>query len=295
MSYDLFFKASGKQPDRHDFEEYFDARPHYHIDDTAVGYENENTGVYFTFELSDSAGDADEFGPDEGELDTSVDDAADAYWVVFTMNYGKPNFFALEAATEVGAFIEHFNLSVADRENFSDADFLALWKAGNAAACGTMAAVKKGVTFTTLSADILEINWRWNLGVEKLREEIEEHLYVPTIAYVKQNGCVKSAVVWLDEIPICLPKVDLVIIGLKTSAPADDAENGDEELVACEWDRIVPFMSDFQCAQEPILHYKIAFEERPRKLFEFILSLPTCSDDMEGLGRDEVFDAELFK
>ena len=86
--------------------------------------------------------------------------------------------------------------------------FWRVWKAGNKAACETMAAVKKGVTFATFSANALERNWRWNFKVEKLREEIEEHIYVPSIAYVKHKGCVKSAVVWLDEIPICLPKVD---------------------------------------------------------------------------------------
>ena len=130
MSYDLFFKASGQQPDRHDFEEYFDGRPHYHIDDTAVGYENENTGVYFAFELSDSAGDEAEFGSEETIADTSADDASDDYWVVFTMNYGRPNFFALEAVTEVRAFIEHFNLTVADHNRFSDDDFLAGLESG---------------------------------------------------------------------------------------------------------------------------------------------------------------------
>ncbi|MEI6233748.1 MAG: hypothetical protein WCT04_11890 [Planctomycetota bacterium] len=171
MSYDLFLKATDRQPDRHDFEEYFDDRRHYSIDDTAVWYENDSTGVYFSFELSDAASDNDDFGSDDESAAQLAKEEGDDYWVVFNMNYARPHVFALEALREIRAFIDHFNLAIDDPQiggmghgPFTDVGFLSGWNHGNALACGALAHEKDRVR-NHYPTDLMERNWRWNVDV----------------------------------------------------------------------------------------------------------------------------------
>ncbi len=114
MSYDLFLKSESLTAD--EFESYFNSRPHYTLNGDQAFYENEDTGVYFSFD----------YAPDE--LGT----------VAFNLNYYRPHFFGLEAAPEVEAFVWAFNLTIDDPqiEGMSDGPFsvdglLRGWNAGN--------------------------------------------------------------------------------------------------------------------------------------------------------------------
>ena len=89
MSYDLFFKPRRGDADSSQFAEYFRNRRHYKVDVPEVLYENEDTGVYFMFDL--------EREPDEDE--------GTHYPVALNLNYFRPSFFGLEAEPEVTAFV----------------------------------------------------------------------------------------------------------------------------------------------------------------------------------------------
>lgn len=83
MSYDLFFRpALTEQPaSPEDFIRYFAQRRHFTTKNGQSWYQNEDTGVYFSFELT----------PDE------VDPAPS--WVQFNLNYARPRSFVVEAGT----------------------------------------------------------------------------------------------------------------------------------------------------------------------------------------------------
>ena len=116
MSYDLFLKSNAAALDADGFEAYFDTRPNYTVNNGQAFYENEDTGVYFSFD----------YASDEAET------------VAFNLNYFRPHFFGLEAAPEVAAFISAFNLNIHDPQTdgmgdgpFSVEGFLRGWNAGN--------------------------------------------------------------------------------------------------------------------------------------------------------------------
>ncbi len=321
MSYDLFFKATTRQPDRHDFEEYFESRANYEINDTQAWYENESTGVYFSFELSDSSEDdfddpqspmsgsiADDAADDRDrededcKLDTSADDAADDYWVAFNMNYFRPHTFALEAATEIKAFVDYFQLAVIDPQNdeahpspFKETQFTNGWNAGNLAAYQDMLRADDKRKPFVLATAALEQNWRWNFTVAERQEHLAEDIFVPTIMYIKHRGEIKSVVCWPDAIPILIPHVDMFVIGRNTLAipPLSEEESGETALV--DWSALLPHLDSFPHILSPIPHYKLSYEKAPCTLIHFVQSLSILADEVEGVGKDEVLNAELIE
>jgi hypothetical protein len=101
VSYDLFFRSNpaGKPINENTFREYFFNRPHYQIENrTQAWYSNEDTGVYFAFELS---------GPAE-EQDGEPRDAS------FNLNYYRPHIFGMEAEPEVSGFVATFEPVIMD-------------------------------------------------------------------------------------------------------------------------------------------------------------------------------------
>src|SRR5262249_30275746 len=97
MSYDLFFYRDKEQPaiTGTAFQKYFRARADYQVKDSQVWYENEDTGVYFSF--------------DYGEREEEE--------VSFNMNYNRPHIFGLEAELDVSAFVQFFRVLVDDPQD----------------------------------------------------------------------------------------------------------------------------------------------------------------------------------
>src|SRR5438046_1840056 len=73
MSYDLFLSGL---PKAGKLREWFSERGNYQVGDTQAVYQNEATGVYFTFGIEDKK-------------------------IVFNLNYFRPSFYGLEAEIEV--------------------------------------------------------------------------------------------------------------------------------------------------------------------------------------------------
>jgi hypothetical protein len=83
MSYDLFFLTPSMESSSAEFNRYFAQRPNFSMKDRQAWYQNDDTGVYFSFEHVEHG------------------DEPAGYWVQFNINYARPRFFALEALPEV--------------------------------------------------------------------------------------------------------------------------------------------------------------------------------------------------
>jgi hypothetical protein len=212
VSYDLFFLTRDRQPPLtiDDFRSYFGGRDHFsvHGDDADQAlYENDDTGVYFSFRHS---GSEDATAPEEPD-----DDLRDAN-VSFNLNYWRPHVFGLEAEPEVGAFVTRFALLVEDpqtegmgRGAYSPSLFLAGWNAGNRFA---YRAFQEQLDEPPASLPHAEIDrcWRWNRRVRELQRRLGDDVFVPRISFVRHRDRVASYVVWGDGLPIALPRTDLM-------------------------------------------------------------------------------------
>ncbi len=209
MSYDLFLRARGGAPlDRDAFERFFRARRRYRVEAGHAQYENDDTGVYFSF-------DHDAHGT-----------------VAFNLNDFRPHVFALEAEPELAAFVAAFDPAVEDPQvdgmgegPYSAEGFLRGWSAGNRVA--HRAFLEHGGDrsgLLTLPAATIERHWRWNLARAELSAELGDAVFVPKIRYFREHGRCVASVMWGDAVPIALPEVDRVVLvrdELRTVADGD--------------------------------------------------------------------------
>ena len=297
MSYDLFFLTKDEQPPLtlDDFRAYFAGREHFSIqgdDADQALYENEDTGVYFSFAHSGAEAQA---GPEEVE-----DDLRDAH-VSFNLNYWRPHVFGLEAEPEVSAFVRHFGLLVEDpqtegmgRGAYSPDGFLAGWNAGNRFA---FRAFQEELDEPPASLPRAEIDrcWRWNRGVRELQRRLGEDVFVPRISFVRHDGRIASYVVWGDGLPIAIPRTDLVALVRRDLAPKRhlfrkrDAAVSWVERAALE-ELLAEGRSDG--GGEYVL---LEYEDPPEQVVTFFVEARGSDDSaFERLPVDQVLDAELL-
>ena len=273
MSYDLFLKSEFATLAADEFESYFIARPHYTFNSGQAFYENEDTGVYFSFD----------YAPDE--LGT----------VAFNLNYYRPHFFGLEAAPEVAAFVAAFNLSVHDPQTdgmgegpFSMEGFLRGWNAGNRFGYRAILSQDEPPKAQVYPTAELERVWRWNLNRAALQKQIGELLFVPKFMFFKGLKQARSAVVWPDACPIFIPKADIVIV------LRDELSNTtDREVTVVEWSTIESVVQTFP-ADAAHGHFRLDYQIAPDSIAQFIRSLPIVTQESEsGIPYDSVLNAEL--
>jgi hypothetical protein len=93
VSYDLYFEPRSGALDLHEIAAYFSSRPNYEVNPTQAWYQNEETGVYFVFEMQSR---------EETE-------GTEYYPVALNINYFRPSYFIEEAEPEITAFIRMFD------------------------------------------------------------------------------------------------------------------------------------------------------------------------------------------
>jgi hypothetical protein len=197
MSYDLFLKGL---PSEDTLREWFDGRRNYQLKETQAFYENETTGVYFSFDFR------------EGSL-------------AFNLNYYRPSFFGLEAEIEVTALVDEFKPKIDDPQSegmgegpYSPEGFLRGWNAGNRFAHQAIGP-RDSQPKLTLPTQTLHDVWRWNYA----REDYQERLgtvdmvtsYVPTIWFLTRPSepqRVITAAVWGEAMPFAMPELDALLI-----------------------------------------------------------------------------------
>lgn len=183
---------------------------------TQAWYENPDTGVYFSFELTLD---------DEEPLDHEAESTKPP-WAMFNINFCRPCFFAMEAAIELQAFVERFGKEIEDPQvdgndtgEYVTHRFVSGWNHGNRFGVrGTLSGPTDGQP-PVRPHEELERVWCWNSGRARLQEQVGDDVFVPRINYVRRGGEPASATVWSDGIPTLFPETDGVIVYRKELRP----------------------------------------------------------------------------
>jgi hypothetical protein len=287
MSYDLFFntRPETSRIGHVAFQDYFRERAHYQVSELQAFYQDEDTGVYFSFDYRDE--DAAEAGEDPP-----------AYEASFNLNYYRPHVFGLEAEPEVTAFVSRFNLLIDDpqmegmgRGAYSPAGFLRGWNAGNRV--GYHAVLKsenKPDRVDFLAGDEIERCWRWNYRRAALQDK-HDSMFVPRIMFLRDTG-VRTFVVWSDAIPTVFPKVDLVILYRKELSQLKLNE-GEADLALCTMQELLQLSLEFQRGPDDSL--MLAYDEPPETALELFRKKKRHPEKLEGLSVDDVLNAEMVQ
>ncbi|HET6250051.1 MAG TPA: hypothetical protein VFE47_20335 [Tepidisphaeraceae bacterium] len=291
MSYDLFFRrrTSRQSVSRQDLDAYFSDRPSWTTESPQASYSNEDTGVYFSFFHSDAR---------ETDGDDEVEPHPLALPIAFNLNYFRPHPFGLEAETEVGEFVRHFDLTISDPQTSGMGDgeyfaegFLRGWNAGNAFAYSAIGAMDGPREYFSLPGDLIEAGWRWNLNRNLRAEELEIDLvaaFVPRVMFLNYDGNLNTAVVWGDGIPILLPDVDRVIVPRKELAP------GADDVVFFTREEIQPLVSGFEKVPgEPSFH-RLIYEQPPAAIRQAIRNKAVPATKPKIIPFDQVLNQELL-
>ena len=284
MSYDLYLQPRGGSLDQ--IRAHFQSRPNYNLTESEALYENQATGVYFSFWLKDES-------------------------MAFNLNYFRPHVFALEAETELTALIERFELGISDPQSegmgdgpYSPEGFLHGWNAGNRFAHRAFAQEMKPADLRTLPTRALFEVWNWNFLkpiYEDLLCSIEMTVgFVPTIVLLetaREPGRVITAVIWADAMPIALPHVDHVLV-------AGELAPMGPTLVP--FAQIAPLLSTYPKRQghrftldmerEVALHHiMVDHDEPPPGLISDLRALVAgrIPEELSRIGIDQVLDREL--
>lgn len=312
MSYDLDFcvPEGAPAPTTAELEAYFRGRPWYQLNGTQAFYGNEDTGVYFTFELEERSPDEDEESRAAGEGEE--EDPADGLRPIalsFNINYVRPSVFGLEAERELSALVERFGLSVDDpqmngmgRGPYSAAGFLAGWGHGNA--FGYRAVVEhirkepgeQAATFTTvLESAELERCWRWNLQRADLQREMGEEVFVPRISFLRWDGGIRSFAVWGDAMPIALPDVDVLMLVRQQLAPRRFLLFRPQDVAIAAFADLGPLLALAREERTPLPHRVFRYDTPPLAMVEFFQSRPRVRAAQLGVPLDKILDAELLE
>jgi hypothetical protein len=216
VSYDLLFRPRGNRLSRVSFREYFTSRRSYTFRETQEGahaaYENEDTGVYFSFVWGDGCGPS------------------------MRVNYVRPHVFGLESEREVTAFVTSFEPAIDDPQSegmgqgpYTPEGYLRGWNAGNVSACRAFSSALEGASDDRACrrrwpAATLERMWRWNFHrwrTQDVFSTIEmEPWFVPRIVLLDDSKELRSAVVWSPRVMILVPEVDAVLVPAAAGSPS---------------------------------------------------------------------------
>jgi hypothetical protein len=280
VSYDLFFATR----DNHalitetDFISYFSNRNNYKISGSDAGYFNEDTGVYFSFSYEEE------------------------YIATFNINYWRPGFFALEAASEIEPFVSYFDLIVDDpqrdgmgRGDFSREAFIAGWTKSNKWACSIFKERSEQVFL--YPGDILKRYWQWNFERKELQRYFGESIFVPKISFAAMADGVKSYAVWGDAYPIIIPRVDALFLVRETLTRRQWFKKK-RETTFVEWREIEELLSRYSVAHSdikcPIEYYLLDYDTPPSAITRFLRAKPALDNKIQGLAPDQIIDAEFL-
>jgi hypothetical protein len=313
VSYDLSFcvPEGAAAPTVAELEEYFRSRPWYQLNGSQAFYQNEDTGVYFSFDLeapaSEEDGDPDDAA--EGARPGPPQDGLRPIPLTFNVNYVRPSVFGLEAERELGALVERFALSVDDpqmngmgRGPYGPAGFLAGWNTGNA--FGYRAVVEQirkdpggqGSTLTTVmeSAE-LERCWRWNIQRAALQRTLGDDVFVPRISFMRWESGIRSFAVWGDAMPIALPDVDVLMLVRQQLAPRRFLFFRPQDVAIAEFADLGPLLALAQDERTPVPHRVFRYAAPPAAMVEFFRSRPRFRAAQLGVPLERILDAELIE
>ncbi|MFT3807264.1 hypothetical protein [Arenimonas sp.] len=284
MSYGLLFKPRSGPFDPVGFEEYFRRRPHYRLEATQAWYENQDTGVYFHFDLQQA---------DDG-------DEGEHYPVAFNINYFRPRHFIREAEPEVRAFIQHFDLLVADFQTngmgegeYASEKLLAGWDHGNELAFSVVLGKGEGERPNVLHqpTEVIERVWRWNLDRERVQSTLDEDKFVPLVMFFRLDGELVTGCVWPDGIPMVLPPVDVLCLARKQLAPRRLFRKV-EDMVFVRWQDVLPVFQKFgNSGADGVV--TLDYLTAPPEVAKFFRSFPARRENVSLVSAENVLNTEL--
>jgi hypothetical protein len=283
LSYDLYFKPRNGVVDRAKILAYFSSRPHYKIQPPQVGYGNEDTGVYFYFEMRDE----------------NKREDPEHYPIAMGMNYFRPSYFVLEAEPEVTAFVREFDLIVHDPQMHGmgtgeyDPELLKSgWHHGNEFSYSTILRHPKGpASVSSLPSASLLNAWSWNLKRQAFQDELGLTKFVPGVDFVLLEGAIGTAAIWPDGIPIAVPDVDYLIVPRKELAPRRLIRRVEDRTIVALKDAL-PVLQKYGTPDTRgtlILDY----DAPPGEIATYVTSLPMDKREVKRLSADQVLDREL--
>ncbi len=293
MSYDLEFLApkGSAAPTPADYRAHFRSRPWYTKKGRQFAYFNEDTGVYFSFDLvAEDAKTARRRGPVPAGL-------------CFNVNYCRPHVFGLEAAIELAALVERFKLQVDDpqedgmgRGAWSAEGFLRGWDLGNLAG-HALAALGFGGRARSLRSDTLprarlEAAWRWNHGRRRLQAELGDAIFVPPVHFIRHEGVVRTLVGWGDAIPQAVPKVDLLLL-IRGRLAAPRRRGGEPELCLAPYAELQALKLGRRVRHDPP-YLLFDHAEAPRPLVRLFQRHQPLAEKLEGLAPDRVLTRDVL-
>lgn len=282
MSFDLTFRAQGGGPLTADaLARFFSERPHYTLGGEArpfaAAYDNPDTGVAFTFE--------------------SGDDGA----VAFNLNYYRSHVFGLEAADELDAFAERFTPQVEDPQSgmtlWSRAAFLSAWNQGNRRACEIFVRHPEyEAKPPTFGYEALEAVWRWNLGRERLQEELGEDVFVPRVFFFRIDGEVRRLVVWTDGISVALPDADFVML-MRDDFARQWMRQAEPSPALVPFAEVLPLLEGAERRQDGPLPWRLYSPERVHEeVVRFFIEKPeVAKKGLSAVRFHELLDTELIE
>lgn len=284
MSYDLFFRPRSSAVPQEDFLNYFRERSHYKVEKGQAWYQNEDTGVYFSFEVGDGG---------EGEERPEP--------FSFSINFFRPSYFILEAEPEVTALVGRFGFLVSDPQahGMGDGEYVPQllvsgWQHGNEFGYAALLKDKEQrPDFESLPSDRLHEVWRWNLARQALQASVGEAQFVPGIMFLRLNGAVVTAVVWPDGIPCVLPTVDYLIVQREDLAPRRVFRKSND-TVFVPWADVYPLIAMYRGTRNDGA-FDLNYERCPQDIAEFIRSLSRNEPTATGITADQVLDRELVQ
>ena len=295
MSYDLFFRtrpgSHAITPDA--FREYFRARRHYTVRESQAWYANEDSDVYFSFELP---GEREPLDIEEEHAEGYVPEDAS-----FNLNYFRPHVFGLEAEPEVSAFIEAFDPLLEDPQvggmgegPYSPEAFLRGWDRGNAFAYSAAAAsgsVEEGQL--SLPAAVIESIWRWNVQRSALQERLGESVFVPRVMFHSSDAKALSFVVWTDGMAALLPVVDTVLLVRVDLAPRRFFRRR-QDIAVLPWSEVERATVAYPVEDGVLPFKRLHYPARPKDIERWVSSLPTAGVLPQRIGLDHVLGRELL-
>jgi hypothetical protein len=208
VSYDLFIYP--KQFDAAAIRDWFGWRDRYETSETQAAYSNDDTGVYFSFDIN-----AD---PEQYE-----DEEPSPPHIAFNLNYYRPHTFGLEAEPEIAAFLKQFDSRIHDPQSEGMADgpysregFLNGWNAGNR--FGFQAIGRDSDPPPPWPADpsIIEAIWKWNFHRAALQKTAGDQVFVPRISWFLPLGADApvAACTWTERVPTMIPEALVTHVAL---------------------------------------------------------------------------------
>jgi hypothetical protein len=276
MSYDLYLHFKPRIR-RADMLAYFAARKHYKAAKDRVSYQNDDTGVYFWFDLKTGR---------DFLLRRTVVSAH------FEINYNRPSFFGLEAEKELSALVGTFHPRIEDPQMhgmgegpYASEGFLNGWNFGNALAARETVAKSRSTELPTLPRTQLNAAWEWNYDCAERRDRLNLHAYVPTILFWRIDGRASRVVVWGEAMPILLPRVDYVIVVAESSRT--------RQTGVASWDEVAALAkrAGFETGKAPI---ELRYLTPPPLIADWVARIPRIElKPHEKLHAYQILDAEL--